>query len=158
MKVGDAVPHFRLKAGTGETVESQALLGQRWVIYFYPKDNTSGCTIEATEFGRALPDFKRSGVRVFGCSVGGVKAKTEFAVACGAPELPLLSDPDHKVADSFGVWRERTKMGRTYMQTARVTFLIGPEGKVEKIWDQVVPQGHAADVLEELSRVGARSA
>ncbi len=155
LKSGDPVPQFRLRAGTGETVDSGELRGRRWVLYFYPKDHTSGCTIETREFGVALPEFRRLGVPVYGCSEGGVESKADFAAACGAPDLPLLSDPDHGVAEAFGAWRERVKAGDRFMQTARVTFLVDAAGRVERIWDNVTPEGHARDVLDALAGSGA---
>ncbi|HVC38682.1 MAG TPA: peroxiredoxin [Candidatus Dormibacteraeota bacterium] len=146
LEPGDAVPDFSLSAGTGETVATAGMLGKRWVIYFYPKDNTPGCTIETREFGQALGDFSAHGVRVFGCSVGDVQAKAEFATACGAPDLPLLADPDHQVAELFGVWQ--TGPDRATGRVGRATFLVDAQGKVERVWDAVTPAGHAAAVLE----------
>ncbi len=148
LKIGDRVPEFRLQAGTGEVVDSRELIGQRWVIYFYPKDNTSGCTIETREFGLAQEALHARGVRVFGCSVGDAGAKKSFAVSCGAPGLPLLADEDHHVAEEFGVWQLRKFAGREYMGIARTTFLIDKQGKVERVWEDVKPEGHAQDVLE----------
>ncbi|MFZ0994531.1 MAG: peroxiredoxin [Candidatus Dormiibacterota bacterium] len=147
LKPGDRVPDFRLQASTGHTVDSQAMRGKRWVIYFYPKDNTPGCTIETREFGLALPGFAQQGVEVFGCSVGGVGAKTKFAEACGAPDLALLADEDHRVAERFGVWHASDGSGGADGKVARSTFLIGPDGKVEQVWETVKPAGHAAEVL-----------
>jgi peroxiredoxin Q/BCP len=147
LQKGDRVPSFRLEAGTGEVVDTQDLLGQRWVIYFYPKDNTSGCTIETREFGKALAAFASQGVRVFGCSVGDVAAKKSFASSCEASDLPLLADPDHQVAEGFGVWGQRKFAGREYMGIARTTFLVSDKGQVEQVWQDVKPEGHAAEVL-----------
>jgi len=144
---GDQVPAFRLEASTGEVVDTADLLGHRWVIYFYPKDNTSGCTIETREFARALDAFSSQGLRVFGCSVGDVAAKKSFAVSCEASDLPLLADPDHRVADGFGVWGQRKFAGREYMGIARTTFLVDDRGLVEQVWEDVKPEGHAAEVL-----------
>lgn len=150
LEPGDEVPNFALESGAGGTVESRQLRGQRWVIYFYPKDNTPGCTIETGEFGKRLPDFTAQGVKVFGCSVGDVDAKTKFAEACGAPDLPLLADPDHHVAELFGAWRTGPAPGGPAGGVARVTFLVGAEGRVEAVWDSVRPAGHAAEVLTAL--------
>jgi peroxiredoxin Q/BCP len=152
LKPGDSVPDFRLKAGTGQTVDSEALRGKRWAIYFYPKDNTPGCTIETTEFGLALPDFAKQGVQVFGCSVGGVDAKTKFAEACGAPDLALLADEDHHVAQLFGVWKASQVPGSPDGGVTRSTFLIGSDGRVEQVWETVRPAGHAAEVLSAAAR------
>ncbi len=147
LRVGDTVPAFRLEAGTGATVDSRDLLGTRWVIYFYPKDNTPGCTIETREFGLLQSELRDRDVLVFGCSIGDAAAKKSFAVSCDAPELPLLADPDHEVAQAFGVWGPRRFAGREYMGVARATFLIDPQGCVERVWEEVKPDGHARDVL-----------
>jgi peroxiredoxin Q/BCP len=151
LKPGDQVPDFALQAGTGQTVDTSELRGQRWVIYFYPKDNTPGCTIETGEFGRYLPEFVTREVNVFGCSVGDVDAKTKFADACGAPDLPLLADPDHQVAELFGVWKTSPDGGNSSGRVARSTFLVGADGRVERVWETVNPAGHAAAVLAAAS-------
>ncbi|NNM96402.1 MAG: peroxiredoxin [Candidatus Dormibacteraeota bacterium] len=150
LEVGDSVPTFDLEAGTGERVGTARLRGSRWVIYFYPKDNTSGCTIETREFGQALPEFSARGVRVFGCSVGDAAAKKAFAESCDAAALPLLADPDHQVAEAFGVWGQRTFAGNTYMGIARTTFVVDPEGRIEHVFADVKPTGHAAEVMAVL--------
>ncbi len=149
LKAGDRAPDFMLQAGTGEIIDTTKLRGQRWVIYFYPADYTSGCTIETGQFGRVLGEFSKRNVKVFGCSVGGVEDKTKFAESCGVPDLPLLSDPDHQVAELFGVWAptEKHPEGRV----GRHTFLISADGKVERVWEAVVPEGHAAAVLAAVS-------
>ncbi len=147
LKVGDSIPNFSLESGTGETVVAPELRGTRWVIYFYPKDNTPGCTIETREFGKVMGELAERGVRVFGCSVGDVAAKTSFADSCGAPGLPLLADPDHAVAEAFGVWGVRKYAGQEYMGIARTTFLVDAEGLVERVWTEVKPEGHAAEVV-----------
>jgi len=152
LRPGDRVPDFRLQAGTGQTVDSRDMQGKRWVIYFYPKDNTPGCTIETREFGLALPDFAQQGVQVFGCSVGGVDAKAKFAETCGAPDLPLLADEDHRVAQLFGVWTGSDDSGSADGRVARNTFLIGADGTVEQVWEAVKPAGHAAEVLSTVAR------
>jgi thioredoxin-dependent peroxiredoxin len=151
LKPGDSVPDFRLQAGTGQMVDSQSMRGKRWMIYFYPKDNTPGCTIETREFGLALPDFAQQGIEVFGCSVGGVDVKTKFAEACGAPNLPLLADEDHHIAELFGVWKPSEDPGSTDGRVGRSTFLVGADGKVEHVWETVQPAGHPADVLRMVS-------
>ncbi|MGH7643702.1 MAG: peroxiredoxin [Candidatus Dormibacteria bacterium] len=145
LKPGDPITRFTLTAGTGEVVDTDNLRGQRWVIYFYPKDNTPGCTIETGEFGRALPAFGQHHIRVFGCSVGEVQAKAEFAASCGAPDLPLLADPDHHVAELFGVWKSSETQSTGGI--SRTTFLIGSDGRVEQVWEAVKPAGHASAVL-----------
>ena len=150
LKIGDLVPSFDLESGSGGTVGAEGLRGQRWVIYFYPKDNTSGCALETREFGQALPEFAARGVAVFGCSVGDAAAKKSFAASCDASNLPLLADLDHTVAEAFGVWGERTRMGQTYLGIARTTFLVGADGRIEQVFKDVKPAGHAAAVLAAL--------
>ncbi|MGC1185262.1 MAG: peroxiredoxin [Candidatus Dormiibacterota bacterium] len=146
---GDEVPDFSLLSGTGQKTGPSQLRGRRWVIYFYPKDNTPGCTIETREFGQAMAEFTERSVAVFGCSVGDVAAKATFAAACDAPTLPLLADPDHHVAELFGAWKPSvTGAGGG---VARVTFLVGADGKVERVWESVKPAGHAAAVLAAVS-------
>ncbi|MGH7608799.1 MAG: peroxiredoxin [Candidatus Dormibacteria bacterium] len=147
LEVGDPVPVFQAESGGGGTVAAAGLLGSRWVIYFYPKDKTPGCTVETREFGQELPRFRAAGITLYGCSTGGVQAKRDFARACGAPDLPLLADPDHSIAEGFGVWGERRFMGKTYLGVLRTTFLVGADGRVEHVWEGVEPTGHAAEVL-----------
>jgi peroxiredoxin Q/BCP len=149
LQPGDQVPDFALQAGTGQIADSAELRGQRWVLYFYPRDNTPGCTIETGEFGRALPGFSDRKVQVFGCSVGDVEAKAKFAEACGAPELPLLADLDHRVAELFGVWRPSPD--RPSGSVVRATFLVDADGRVERVWESLKPAGHAAAVLAAVS-------
>ncbi len=144
LKSGSRVPEFSLTAGTGEVVDSRELRGRPWVIYFYPKDHTSGCTIETRAFGRLLADFRAAGAAVYGCSVGDVDAKRDFAASCGAPDLPLLADPDHRVAEMFGAWGQRSG-GEGVL---RNTFLVDSDGVVARAWTGVQPEGHAEEVLQ----------
>jgi peroxiredoxin Q/BCP len=150
LKIGEQVPTFELESGIGGKVSTDGLRGSRWVIYFYPKDNTTGCALETREFGQALPKLAARGVSVFGCSVGDAAAKKAFAESCDASALPLLADLDHKVAEAFGVWGERIYAGSTYMGISRTTFVIGPEGIIEQVFENVKPAGHAAEVLAAL--------
>lgn len=152
LQVGEMAPDFRLDAGTGETIESSKLRGSPFVLYFYPKDHTSGCTLETREFGSVQSQFESRGVRVFGCSVGDVAAKTDFARECDAASLPLLADPDHAVAEAYGAWRLSKFRGQEYMGVARTTFLVGADGTVLQVWESVKPEGHAQAVLEEVDR------
>ncbi|HVA22595.1 MAG TPA: peroxiredoxin [Candidatus Micrarchaeia archaeon] len=155
LDVGDPVPAFELESSTGETVSPAALRGHRWVIYFYPKDDTPGCTIETRAFGQALGAFAELGVRVFGCSIGDVAAKRSFAATCEASDLPLLADPDHAVSAAFGTWGERSFAGRRFMGVARSTFAIGADGRVAAVWPDVSPAVHTAEVLTWLRDGGA---
>ena len=120
------------------------------VLYFYPKDDTPGCTKEACAFRDNLPRFKPTKAAVLGVSVLDEASKARFATKYDLP-FPLLADPDHSVAEKFGVWQKRSLYGRTYMGIARTTYLIGPDGKVAKRWDNVKVDGHAEAVLEALN-------
>jgi thioredoxin-dependent peroxiredoxin len=120
------------------------------VLYFYPKDDTPGCTKEACAFRDNLPRFKPSKAVVLGVSILDEASKARFAGKYDLP-FPLLADPDHAVAEKFGVWQKRSLYGRTYMGIARTTYLIGPDGKVAKRWDNVKVDGHAEAVLEALN-------
>ena len=123
--------------------------GRPLILYFYPKDDTPGCTREACAFQETLPRFKPSKAAVLGVSVLDEASKARFAKKYGL-RFPLLADPDHTVAEKYGVWQEKTQYGRTYMGIARTTYLIGPDGKVRKRWDRVKVDGHADDVLAAL--------
>ncbi len=158
IRQGDEAPKFSLQAGTGEQVDSALLSGQPFVIYFYPKDHTSGCTIETRQFGALLEEFSSAGARVFGCSTGDVAAKADFASSCGAPDLPLLADPDHQVAEAFGAWQMRRGAEGGAMRVARTTYLVGADGVVLRVWEAVDPDGHAAEVLEAVRSLSDRAA
>ena len=120
--------------------------GQPVVIYFYPKDDTPGCTKESCAFEDNLPKFKKSKAAVLGMSVLDSRSKAKFAAKYDLT-FPLLADADHAVMEKYGVWQEKSMYGRKYMGVARTTYLIGPDGKVAKRWDGVKVDGHAEDVL-----------
>jgi len=120
------------------------------VLYFYPKDDTPGCTKEACAFRDNLPRFKPNNAVIMGVSILDEASKARFAGKYDLP-FPLLADADHGVAEKFGVWQKRSLYGRTYMGIARTTYLIGPDGKVAKRWDNVKVDGHAEAVLEALN-------
>ncbi len=143
--VGKRAPAFRLKDQDG-TVHSLAdHAGAPVVIYFYPKDDTPGCTTESCEFQALLPNFKKAGAAVFGVSILDEKSKAKFAKKHGLT-FPLLADADHEVAEKYGVWQEKLRYGRKYMGIVRTTYLVGPDGKVAKRWDKVKVEGHADEV------------
>jgi peroxiredoxin Q/BCP len=119
------------------------------ILYFYPKDDTPGCTKEACAFQAGLPKFKPSKAAVLGVSILDEASKARFAKKYGLG-FPLLSDPDHEAAEKYGVWQEKSQYGRTYMGIVRTTYLIGPDGKVQKRWDKVKVDGHAGEVLAAL--------
>jgi peroxiredoxin Q/BCP len=116
------------------------------VLYFYPKDDTTGCTKEACDFESSLPRFASSKAAVLGVSILDEASKARFADKHGL-SFPLLADPDHAVADQYGVWQKKSRYGRTYMGIVRTTYLIGRDGKVAKRWDHVKVDGHASEVL-----------
>jgi peroxiredoxin Q/BCP len=120
------------------------------ILYFYPKDDTPGCTKEACAFQATLPRFKTSKASVLGVSILDEASKAKFAKKYGLG-FPLLSDADHEAAEKYGVWQEKSQYGRTYMGIVRTTYLVGPDGKVQKRWDKVKVDGHADEVLAALS-------
>ena len=146
-KEGSAAPNFAAKDANGETVRLKDLRGQKVVLYFYPKDDTPGCTKEACSFRDAFADFKKRGIKVLGVSKDSEASHKKFAAKYKLP-FTLLADPDHSIADAYGVYGEKKFMGRTYMGVKRITFLIDEKGKVKKVFEKVKPEEHATDVLE----------
>ena len=146
---GDRAPGFTLLADDGSQVSLEGLRGRKVILYFYPKDDTSGCTIEACDFRDALPRVDESGAAVLGVSpddiVSHEKFKTKFDL-----NFPLLVDEDHTVAEAYGVWKEKSMYGRKYWGIERSTFLIDEEGVVRKSWRKVSAKGHAEAVVGEL--------
>jgi peroxiredoxin Q/BCP len=147
--VGEPAPGFALPDDTG-AMRTLGELGGRWVVlFFYPKDFTSGCTTEACEFRDHSADFRAAGAEVFGISVLDSASKAGFKAKHGLT-YPLLADEDHAVAEAYGVWVEKTSYGKTSMGVARTTFLIDPDGVVAHVWPRVAVEGHAAAVLATL--------
>ena len=146
-KEGSAAPNFAAKDANGETVRLKDLRGQKVVLYFYPKDDTPGCTKEACSFRDAFADFKKRDIKVLGVSLDSEASHKKFAAKYKLP-FTLLADPDHSIADAYGVYGEKKFMGRTYLGVKRVTFLIDEKGKVKKVFEKVKPEEHARDVLE----------
>jgi peroxiredoxin Q/BCP len=149
LNVGDKIPDFNLQNDDGVSVSAASLLGQRYVLYFYPKDDTPGCTTEACNFRDNLPKFGKLGVPVFGVSPQDAKSHGKFRNKFSL-NFPLLVDTDHKLADSLGLWVKKKFMGREYMGVQRSTLLVGPDGVIQKVWEQVKPEGHAEEVLTAL--------
>ena len=143
---GKKAPAFTLEDQEGRVHRLSDYDGRPLVLYFYPKDDTPGCTREACDFRDALPKFKKSRAAVVGVSVLDEASKARFARKHGLT-FPLLADADHKVAERYGTWQEKSRYGRTYMGIARTTYLVGPDGKVARRWDNVKVEGHADDVL-----------
>jgi len=120
------------------------------ILYFYPRDDTPGCTKEACAFRDEFATFRKRGAVVLGVSIDSVKSHGKFAEKFGLP-FPLLADEDKSIVQAYGVWGQKSFMGRKYMGTHRVTFLIGPDGKIKQIWPEVKPQEHAKEVLAALT-------
>lgn len=149
---GKKAPAFSLPDQTGKMHDLADYAGQPVVLYFYPKDDTPGCTTESCAFQANLPKFKKSKAAVLGVSVLDSKSKAKFAGKYGL-EFPLLADEDHAVIEKYGVWQEKSMYGKKYMGVARTTYLIGPDGKVVKRWDGVKVDGHAEEVLAAVQRL-----
>ena len=147
---GKKAPAFTLVDQDGETHKLSAYLGRPVILYFYPKDDTPGCTQETCEFQAALPGLKKSKAVVLGVSILDEKSKAKFATKHGLT-FPLLADADHAVAEKYGVWQEKSRYGRKYMGIARTTYLIGPDGKIVQRWDNVKVDGHVDAVAEALA-------
>ncbi len=147
---GKKAPAFALKDQEGRVHRLSDYDGRPLVLYFYPKDDTPGCTKEACDFRDALPTFKKSKAAVLGVSVLDEASKARFARKHGLT-FPLLADADHKVSERYGTWQEKSRYGRTYMGIARTTYLVGPDGKVARRWDNVKVEGHAEEVLAAAS-------
>lgn len=143
---GDKVPEFVLPTDDGGTISLTDLAGQTVVIYFYPKDDTPGCTTEAKDFTRLAPEFKAAGVAVIGISPDSVKKHQKFREKYEL-DVRLAADEDHAVAERFGVWVEKSMYGRKYMGVDRATFLIDAKGRVVEAWRKVKVPGHAEEVL-----------
>ena len=152
--VGDLAPEVALRDETG-TVHHLADQRGRWtILYFYPKDDTPGCTIEACEFRDSNTTIHERGADVWGVSPQGAASKRSFADKFELP-FTLLIDEKHAAAEAYGSWVEKQNYGKTYMGTARTTFLVDPEGRVAHVWPKVKPEGHAADVLAVLDAAQA---
>jgi len=143
---GRKAPAFSLKDQDGTSHRLADYAGRPVVLYFYPKDDTPGCTAESCAFQDNLPKFRTSKAVVLGASILDEKSKAKFASKYHLT-FPLLADVDHAVAEKFGVWQEKSRYGRKYMGIVRTTYLIGPDGKVAKRWDNVRVEGHAEEVL-----------
>jgi thioredoxin-dependent peroxiredoxin len=148
VKEGDLAPLFSVKSGDGATVALADLRGKNVVLYFYPRDNTPGCTIEACQFRDQFEDFKKRGIVLLGVSADSAASHDKFAQRFRLPFV-LLADEDKSVAKAYGAWGEKSFLGRKYMGMRRITFLVGPEGRIRKIWHNVKPRSHAAEVLAE---------
>ena len=143
------LPEFDLSTGGDGRLRSRDLRGQRTVLYFYPKDDTTGCTLEAKEFTALLPEFEKRGVRVVGVSPDLPRSHDRFAAKCDIG-FTLVSDTDTSLAQALGVWVEKSMYGRRYMGIERSTFLVAPDMSIEREWRKVKVAGHARAVLDSL--------
>jgi peroxiredoxin Q/BCP len=153
--VGEAAPDFTLPDDTGAPRTLSGERGHWLVLYFYPKDDTPGCTTESCQFRDAHELFQQSGAEIWGISILGSSSKAAFKAKVGLP-FTLIADEQHEVAERYGVWVDKVNYGKTYKGIARATFLIDPDGVIAKVWPKVTPDGHAAEVLaaiESLSKV-----
>jgi peroxiredoxin Q/BCP len=147
---GSQAPEFELQSDGGDAVRLSSLRGKPVVLYFYPKDHTSGCTTQACDIRDAWAEFEAAGAVVLGVSPDDVASHESFRADYELP-FKLLADPDHTVAEAYGVWAEKSRYGRTYMGIVRSTFVIDPDGKVVKVMRNVKPETHADNVLKVLA-------
>ena len=149
LEPGRKAPAFSLKDQTGNTHRLADYAGRPVVLYFYPKDDTPGCTKEACAFRDQLPTFSRHKAVVLGVSGQGEASKAKFAGKYGLT-FPLLADEHYEIAEQYGVWQKKWLYGRTFMGVSRTTFLVGPDGKIAKRWDKVKVDGHVEEVMRQL--------
>ena len=150
LKAGDPVPDFAFASETFGAISARALRGKRYVLYFYPKDDTPGCTREACGFRDNLPKFAGARVQIYGVSADDEKSHIRFSRKHQLP-FKLIPDPDHVICERFGTWIEKSMYGRSYMGVSRTTFVIGADGTIERVWEKVAPDGHAEEVLAWLN-------
>jgi len=149
LKEGDIAPEFSSATSGGGKVSLADFKGNNVILYFYPKDDTPGCTKEACAFREQFSEFKNRGAVILGVSTDPVKSHDKFVEKFKLP-FTLLADEDKKIVQAYGVWGEKSFMGRKYLGTHRVTLLIGPDGRIKKIWPRVKPEEHAQEVLAAL--------
>ncbi len=149
LKEGDRAPDFELEADTGDRVRLRDLRGRPVVLYFYPRDDTSGCTKEACGFRDHLDDFLDAGWTVLGVSPDGVASHQRFKAKHDL-NFQLLADPDHHVAEAYGAWGKKKMYGREYEGILRSTFLIDPSGRISKVYAKVKPATHAEQILQDV--------
>jgi thioredoxin-dependent peroxiredoxin len=149
LKINQKAPDFSLPDQNGEMHKLSDYKGKWVLLYFYPKDDTTGCTAQACAIRDELPNFKKIKAVVLGVSVDSVKSHKKFAEKYTLP-FTLLADEEKKVVNKYGVWAKKKFMGREYMGTLRNSYLIGPDGKIKKIYEKVKPANHAEEVLEDL--------
>jgi peroxiredoxin Q/BCP len=149
IKEGDKLPRFSLPADDGSVVTNESLKGRKTVLYFYPKDDTSGCTKEACDFRDAFPRFGQSDARIIGVSPDSVESHRKFKTKYELP-FQLLADEQRQLANAFGVWKEKTMYGRKFMGIERTTVIVDADGRVARIFPKVSVPGHVSQVEEAL--------
>ncbi len=147
---GDLAPDFTLESDEGEKVRLSSWRGRRVVLYFYPRDNTPGCTIEAQDFSAQLAEFEAKNAVVLGVSTDSLESHRRFRTKCEL-KVKLLADPERVAHDAYGAWREKTSYGKTSWGTQRSTFLIDEKGRVARVWPKVKVDGHVLEVLASLA-------
>lgn len=154
VKVGDKAPEFTLKDENGDNVKLSDMKGSWVVLYFYPKDNTAGCTTEALQFTEHIEDFRKMNAKVVGVSADSCESHQRFMVKHDLA-VKLLSDPEHKVLEQYSAWGQKKMYGKVFMGIQRSTVLIDPEGKIAHHWPKVKAAGHAAQVKDKLAELHA---
>lgn len=152
LKVGDKAPSFKLKNQEGETISLADLKGKAIVLYFYPKDDTSGCTKESCNFRDEFPKFGKLNAEIIGVSADSVESHKKFASKYSLP-FNLLSDEKREMIEKYGVWKEKSMYGRKYMGIERTTFIINPDGKITNIFPKVKVEDHNQEVMEALKEL-----
>lgn len=149
LSVGDKAPQFTLNDGDGNKIKLSDYKGKKVVLYFYPKDLTPGCTVEACAFRDDISAIKKLGAVVFGVSADSEKTHQKFTAKHDL-NFPLLADVNHEVAEKYGAWQEKSLYGRKYWGIARVTYIIDENGKIAKAYEKVKPAGHSAEVIDAI--------
>lgn len=152
LKEGDKAPEFDTPSSTKKNISLKSYKGQNVVLYFYPKDDTPGCTVQACGFRDSFKDIEKLNAVILGVSPDGYNSHEKFIKKFKLPFI-LLSDEDKKICQDYGVWQEKSMYGRKYFGVARTTFIIGKDGKIAKIFEKVKPEGHNKEVIEALQQI-----
>jgi len=148
-KIGDKVPKFKIPLSDGSSLDSIDIKDKKYILYFYPKDNTPGCTTEAKDFSNKIKQFKKLNTEIIGVSKDSIETHNKF-IAKQELKILLASDESGKVLEKFGVWVEKNMYGRKYMGIQRSTFLINEKSKIEYIWEKVKVKGHVEDIINKI--------